>query len=118
MERGAFDGAHAGGAHADDAAGGVDLCGSFRADFVVFLVELAGAQVFLGEGLEGAEADVERDFGAGRALGENLGREVQAGGGRGGGAGVAGEDGLVALAVRGFIGTLEVGGQGHVADAF
>ena len=74
---------------------------------------------------EGAEADVEGDFGdldaAGSDCVEDSRGEVQAGGGGGDGAALGGEDGLVAVAIgRGvwhILGTLDVGRQGHVADA-
>ena len=75
--------------------------------------------------LEGAEADVQRKpcnlCAVRRELRENLRREVQAGGGRGGGAGIGGEDGLVALTVFGGVGlclvAMDVRRQRQMADA-
>lgn len=64
------------------------------------MVEGEGFEVVFAEGLEGAEADVEGDFGdGGLNLGEDFWSEVEAGGGSGGGTGVFGEDGLVAFFV-------------------
>ena len=82
--------------------------------------------VLRGHGPEGADADVERDGGLADALrgeaAEHLGREVQSGGGRGHGAGLARKHGLVAQLVcraplgRGFF-ALDVGRQRRLPDA-
>ena len=47
---------------------------------------------------------------------QNLRREVKPGGGRRHGTALARENGLVTLAVRGRIGAVDIGRQGHVAD--
>ena len=84
-------------------------------------VEVDVFDVFGADGLEGSEADVEGDGldldAVCAELGEDLGREVEAGGGGGGGAGFVGEDGLVAVAVFGGVVAVDVGRQRHVADA-
>ena len=88
-------------------------------------VEADVARVFDAHGLEGAEADVQRDArdldAALFELGEDFRGEVQAGGGRGGGASFTGVDSLVALAVFRRVGlglvAVDVGRQRQVADA-
>ena len=118
---GGFQGADAGGADRDHAARGSDRGGGFRRDAVVLGVQLRLFDHLLVQRLKGAEAYVEGDvrlFGAGCAAAvQHLRREVKPGGRRRDGASFAGEDGLVALAVGGRIGALDVGRQGHVADA-
>jgi hypothetical protein len=73
------------------------------------------------ERLKGAQADMEGDkrlFGAGlAAAGQDFGGEVESGGRRGDGTVLAGIDGLVAIAVGGRIGALDVGREGDVAEA-
>ena len=74
------------------------------------------------ERLEGAKADVQcerSDGGAGGAAGvENLRGEVEAGGGCGDGARLLSEDCLVAFAIRGLVGTVDIGREGDVAGGF
>ncbi len=73
-----------------------------------------------GHRLEGADADVQRHRGAldSRRLEppEQRGVEVQPGGGRGDGAGLAREHGLIALAIGGLVGAFDVRRQRHVAE--
>src|SRR5271155_3953040 len=83
-------------------------------DFVIF--EALGADRF-----EGAQAYVEGylcnfDIAGADAL-QNFRREVQTRRGRGYGASLPRVDGLVALAVGGLVGTLDVRRQGNVAEA-
>lgn len=73
------------------------------------------------DGAEGVEADVERDFGEGDAGGveavEEFLREVKSGGGRGGGAGTVGIDGLIAGDVVGeHFAAADVVGERDAAD--
>jgi len=122
-----LDGAHAGRAHGhapaglrrkERALGG----GGEHVDFVVNGVGLDGVG---GDGLKGAEADVQREVGGLHALcgerSEKFGGEMQPGGGRGHGdlPRAVGINGLVTLEVGcAFIGcaaALDVRRQGHVA---
>jgi hypothetical protein len=64
--------------------------------------------------VEGEAGDLNTALLDGR---EHLRREVEAGGGGGDRAGVAAVDGLVALLVGVGVGAVDVGRQGHVADA-
>src|SRR5437667_6555517 len=58
------------------------------------------------------------DLGAGGSAGrEDFRGEMQTGGRRGGGSALTGEYGLVTLAIRGSIGTANIGRQRHVADS-
>ena len=92
-----------------------------RRDDERFFVQVDVFQRFRAERLECAEPDVQRDVRDGGSRGsagfEDFGREMQAGGGRGGGSGLAGEDGLVAFAVGECVVTANVGRQGHVTDS-
>ena len=124
-----FEGAGGGGAYGEDAAffadGFVDGFGGGGGEGVGLGVEADVFGAFYADGLEGAEAYVEgevRDFDAACGEGlENLGSEVQAGGGSGGGASFVGEDGLVAGAVFGGVGfgffAVDVGRKREMADA-
>ena len=120
-----FECADGGGSYGDDAAvfaeGGVDGGGGFWREGVALAVEVDVFDAVYADGLEGAEADVECDVGGlDAALPEgfqNLWREVEAGGGRGDGAGLLGVDGLVALAVFWAVFAMDVGRERHVADA-
>ena len=115
---GGLDGARAGCADGYYAARGADLRGFLGCDVVALGVEVRVFDALGVQRLEGAQADVQRDVGdvgAGAALVEDLRREVQAGGGGGDGAALAGEDGLVALAVGGAVAALDVGRQRDVA---
>ena len=71
--------------------------------------------------LEGAGAHVQGDEGGAHALFGDLAHqlfiEVQAGGGRGHGAGALRIDRLIALAVGAFVGAVYIRRQRHVADA-
>ena len=71
-------------------------------------------------GLEGAVADVERDLRARDAArlecGQQVWREVESGCRRRNGAGPAGIDGLVSIAIRLAVGPLDVGRQRDVPD--
>lgn len=105
----ALEDARSRGADGKDAAAvgaraGDELGGGGR-EVVAFFVHDVLAERGGFHGREGAEADVQRDEAEVRAgvaqLGEECGREVQSGGGRGDGAGGLGKDGLVALAVAG-----------------
>jgi len=72
------------------------------------------------DGLEGAEADIERYLAEFATLCfefvENFRREVQTGGGSCDGTGTPRVDCLVALPVRGFIGAIDVGWKRYVAE--
>ena len=84
--------------------GPVDRRGGLRRDGEALGVHAVLAHVVDLDGAEGAGAHVEDDLRALDAAGaqavEELRREVQAGGGRGDGARLAGVDRLVAVAVR------------------
>ena len=120
-----FEGADGGGSYGDDAAvfaeSGVDGGGGFGREGVALAVEVNVFDAIHSDGRKGAEADVEGDVGdLDAAVGDGLEdfrREVQAGGGRGDRAGLAGVDGLVALAVFGSVFAVNVGRQGDVAGA-
>ncbi len=77
------------------------------------------ARILGADRLEGAEADVEGDVLDLDALCfqrvEDLGGEVEAGRGRGGGAGLVGVDGLVAGAILSLVVAVDVRGERHVA---
>ena len=121
---GLFQGADGGGADGDDAAasaaGGVEGAGRFGGQFVPFGMDAVGADVLAAHGAEGVQADMEGNpggLGAAAADAVQGGRgEVEAGGGGGDAAGGIAVHGLVAFRVVG--GFLDVGGQGHFAEAF
>ena len=107
---GAFQGAHGGGADADDPAavfaGGVDDLGAFAADLVIFAVHFVLGSVLFLDGAEGAQADVKQD---GRYLDahgahffEQFGGEMQSRGRSGGGAVDMRVNGVIAAAVLQF----------------
>jgi len=125
-----FEGAGGGGSGGDDAAafgeGAVEGVGGGGGEGVTLGVEANVGEAGDADGLEGAKANVQgeiRDLdAAGAEGGEDLGGEVEAGGGRGGGAGMARVDGLISLAVLrgvglGGLAAMDVGGKRHVADA-
>lgn len=120
-----LEGADGGGSDGDDTAvfaeGGVDGGGGFGREGVALAVEVDVFDAVDADGLEGAESDVEGDVGGlDAALFEGFeyfGREVEASGGRGDGAGLLGVDGLVALAVFGAVFAMDVGRERDVADA-
>lgn len=72
--------------------------------------------------LEGAESDVEGNFcgldAANAETGENLGGEVEAGGGGGNRSALAGVNGLIAIPIGRRIVAGDVGRKGDVADHF
>lgn len=74
------------------------------------------------DGLEGAESHVESDFCALDAAvaeaGQDLRSEVEPGGGGGDGSSFAGVDGLVAVAIGGGVGAVDVRRERDVADLF
>ena len=114
------------GADGDDAAAGgargVERGRGLRGDLAPLGVHAVLARVLGLDGQEGAGAHVQRHEMAGDAARvqrrQQLGREVQAGGGRGDGALAARVDGLVALGVLGLHGALagDVGRQRRVAQ--
>jgi len=125
-----FKGAGGGGSGGDDSAafgeGAVEGVGGGGGEGVALGVEADVGEAIDADGLEGSETDVEGegcDFhAAGAEGGEDLGREVEAGGGGGGRAERMRVDGLVSLAVLRGVGlggltAVDVGGKGHVADA-
>ena len=120
-----FKGAGDGGAGGDDssalAQGELDGGGGGGGQAVVLGVQADVFEALDADGLEGAEAYVEGEGFDLDATGfqgvQCLRREVKAGGGGGGGAGLAGVDGLVAGLVFGFVWTMHVRRQRHVADA-
>src|SRR5689334_21678253 len=83
---------------------------------------MVSLEFFVVDGLESSEPDVqgdECDGGAGRAaLIQDFRGEVQPGRGRRYGAAGACKDGLVALAIRILVGTLDIRRQWHMADFF
>jgi len=119
-----FEGAGSGGAGGDDAATlalcCVDGFGSGGRERVVLGVEVDIFELFHADGLEGAKANVEGDGFDPDAnlpeLREDLGSEVQAGGGGGGRAGFVREDGLIAVAVLDAVVAMDVWRERHVAD--
>ena len=98
-----FQGAGGGGSGGDDAAAfgesAVEGGGGGGGQGVTLGVEADVGEAGDAHGLEGAETDVEGEGcdldAAGAEGGEDLGREVEAGGGGGGGAGRMAVDGLV-----------------------
>jgi hypothetical protein len=122
---GGFEEAERGGADGDEAvargAGGVDAGGGLGGDVAAFGVDLVLVDVVVAERQEGAGADVQGDGFALDVVGgearEEVGGEVEAGGGGGDGALVLGEDGLVVGGVGGggALGAGDVGGQGEGA---
>lgn len=113
-----FEGAGDGGADSDDAVGGIDFVCGLGAELEVFFVHAVFLEVIDGNRTEGADADVEGEEAVGMG-GEELGGEVEAGGGGGDGAVLFGVDGLVAFAVGVFLLTIDVGREGESAvDGF
>ena len=127
-----FERAHRGGAYGHDAAAALAAAlqrrQRVRRHLVPLAVHAVFGQVLRLDGLEGARAHVQRDAGALHATrsqrAEHPFVKVQRGRGRGHGAGCAGEDGLVALVVLGFVGVVaavllafDVGRQRQVAVA-
>lgn len=123
---GVFEGANDGGADGEDgtvfAASAMDREGGFLGNLVGFAMDLVVFDAVGVDGLERAETDFQSELGdfdaAVAEAGHDRGAEMQAGGGRGGGDGVAGENRLVALAVERLIGAANIGRQGHVTEAF
>ena len=105
---GGFEQAERGGADGDDAAAlgtrRVDRGGGGWRDVAALGVEAGLREILRAEGKEGAGADMQRDRGgedaAGAKGGEEILREVKAGGGRGDGARVRGKNRLVVPLVR------------------
>ena len=115
-----------GGADGDDprgtsASGAINGFGGLGRNGIALAVEMDFADAVDAERSECAEADVERDASDLDAFGsegcEHLRREVQAGGGRGYGAALVGEDGLIAVAIGVGVVAMDVGRQWDVADA-
>lgn len=106
--RDAFERAGAGGAHDDAApcgrAGGVDCAERLRGDVDALGVHWVRVEGFGVDRFEGSGADVEGDRVDRRSAcahgAQELGCEVEAGGGCGDGAGGLGVDGLVSLLVE------------------
>lgn len=124
-----FEDTHARGSDGDDAAAGLPgVCHGFHGsvgDFIPLMMHAMIAQVVHFDGLKSAEADMQNDFGDGRASRANpiekLRREMQTGGGGGDRAGHSGVDCLVLLAIDLivlFVGkiAMDVRRQGHGAD--
>ena len=123
-----LDGAHGGGADGDAATGRPEKCDlGGDGEFVDFAMDGVVFDVGGGDGAEGAEADVEGDFGKGGAGGgkggEEFGGKMETGSGCGDRdlAGAVGVNGLVSLVVGGRAGVGriagDVGREGHAAEA-
>ena len=123
LRRDGFQRAHARCADADDAAaaraGGVNRVRLFRRDFVIFAVHMVVGHVFLFDGSECAQTDVQQHGHDVDALPldffEQFRRKVQAGRRRGSAAVHLGIDGLVARLIFQFF--VDIRRQGHLAEA-
>ena len=112
-----FEDAGNGGADGGDFFGCVDFAGGLGFEVVTLGMHLVFAGVIGFDRAEGADADVQGEEGV-VEIGEDFGREMEPGGGRGDGAVFFGVDGLVAVAV-GFVGfAFHVVRQGEVAVFF
>lgn len=122
---GAFDRAHAGGAHRHQAPRRRHARGILLRNSVTLAVQPVSLQ-WLGlremQRLESAEADMQRhegDFRAARAACvQHLGRKMQTGGGRGRRTLLAREHGLIPLPIGRLIPPLDVGRQRDMPDSF
>ena len=116
-----LDEADGGRADADDTAafllGAGDGLSYLSRNDAILAVDDVVAGVFLGDGSEGVQPDVESVIetldAAGGDITEEFRGEMEPGGGGGGAAGLAGIDGLVAFGVGEFL--MDIGGQGHLA---
>jgi hypothetical protein len=125
LESAVLQRAHHRGADGDNAAafadGAIDGISGGRGERVTLTVKVNLINSLHAERRKGAEAYVEcetRDFDATNSERiEDLRGEMEAGSGRRYRAPLAGEDGLVAFAIRRLVVAMDVGRQGYMADA-
>ena len=108
--------AHGNDAMASGPRGGVSLCGFFRHK------DLLGLNPMIGDVLDvnpskSPGTDVEHDFAdqdalVAKSVQESLG-EMKTRGGGGDASGFSGVDGLISLAIQGFVSAIDVGGKRH-----
>src|SRR5579875_432364 len=120
-----LEGADRGCSHGDDAAGtargGVECGGGFGRERIALAMKPYFFYALDAQRSKGAEADMERDVRNLHAaicnLSERLRRKMQPGGGRGHRSALAGKDRLIAFAIGGLVGAMDIGRQRNVPDA-